>query len=87
MRMLYLRHRTRANMARKLVFRVGAFFEVNGEVVFIIRGGAAFALKNIERLYLLANHHNNWHLLNVNHFQEICQAGSKRICCDDKIRW
>ncbi len=79
MRMLALQHETRANMARTLVFRVRAFFKVNGEVVLIILGSEAFALKNIGRLYLLAYHHNNRHLLNVNHFQEICQVGSKRI--------
>ncbi len=83
--MLALGHGTRANMARTLVFRVGAFFKVIGVVVLIIRGGEAFGLKNIGRLYLLANNHNNRHFLNVNHFQEICQVGSKRICCDDKI--
>ncbi len=86
MRMLYLRHRTRANMARTLVFRVGAFFKINNVGVLKKLESEAFALEINGRLHLLANHHNNWHLLNVNHFQEICQVGSKRICCDDKIR-
>ncbi len=72
-------------MDHKMVFRVGAFFKVIGVVVLIILGTEAFALKINGRLYLLAYHHNYWNLLNVNHFQEICQVGSKRICCDDKI--
>ncbi len=74
-------------MARTLVFRVGAFFKVIGVVVLIILESDAFALKINGRLYLLANHHINWHLLNVNHFKEIGEVWSKRICCDDKIRW